>query len=156
MKTKTLIITTMLLGLAFWGCESVNEPKEGLTDQDDIPETQENIHNVERGQIWQLGNHRLMCGDSRSKEDVDKLMGGEKADMVFTDPPYGVKYEQGKFTGSKVKKIFKPIANDDKQGKELFLFINDVFHCYDLNTKNGCVFLVLGLFCGVINWVFLG
>lgn len=42
------------------------------------------------GDIWQLGNHRLMCGDSTNKEDVSKLMNGKKADMVFTDPPYGM------------------------------------------------------------------
>lgn len=45
------------------------------------------------GEIYQLGNHRLMCGDSTKPEDVEKLMNGEKADMVFTDPPYGVDYE---------------------------------------------------------------
>jgi len=43
-----------------------------------------------RGQIWQLGEHRLMCGDSTSAEDVARLMGGEKASFIFTDPPYGV------------------------------------------------------------------
>lgn len=45
------------------------------------------------GDIYQLGNHRLMCGDSTKLEDVEKLMNGEKADMVFTDPPYGMKKE---------------------------------------------------------------
>jgi DNA modification methylase len=50
---------------------------------------------TERGQVWQLGDHRLMCGDSTSAEDVARLMGGEKADCVFTDPPYGVNYEGG-------------------------------------------------------------
>ena len=47
------------------------------------------------GDIYQLGNHRLMCGNSTSEEDVAKLMNGNKADMVFTDPPYGVSYEGG-------------------------------------------------------------
>jgi len=61
---------------------------EGLTDPDAVPEVTEPT--VKRGEIWQLGKHRLMCGDSTSKDDVDRLMGGEKADMVFTDPPYGM------------------------------------------------------------------
>ncbi|MFH1574871.1 MAG: carboxypeptidase regulatory-like domain-containing protein, partial [Acidobacteriota bacterium] len=47
-------------------------------------------YKIERGEVWSLGNHRLMCGDATSKEDVDKLMNGQKADMVFTDPPYGI------------------------------------------------------------------
>ena len=46
------------------------------------------------GDIYQLGSHRLMCGDSTKQEDVEKLMNGEKADMVFTDPPYGMKKEK--------------------------------------------------------------
>jgi DNA modification methylase len=47
---------------------------------------------VELGQLWQLGDHRLLCGDSTRAEDVARVMGGEKADLVFTDPPYGVNY----------------------------------------------------------------
>ena len=46
-----------------------------------------------KGDIYILGNHRLMCGDSTKEEDVDKLMNGNKADMVFTDPPYGIAYD---------------------------------------------------------------
>lgn len=65
---------------------------EGLTDDDEIPEVAENIHGVKLGDIWQLGEHRLMCGDSTDKEQVDKLMQGEKADLVHTDPPYNVDY----------------------------------------------------------------
>ncbi len=59
----------------------------------------------EKGEIWQLGSHRLMCGDSTVKEDVERLMDGKKADMVFTDPPYGVDYSGGiQFTKDGVKK----------------------------------------------------
>lgn len=64
------------------------------------------------GDIWQLGNHRLMCGDSTSPEDVARLMDGKKADMVFTDPPYGIDYQD-------VKKNHKKIANDDQDVTEL-------------------------------------
>ena len=67
------------------------EPEVLPSEQDDeVPEVTESI--VKRGDIWQLGNHRLYCGDSTMIDDVEKLMGGEKADMVFTDPPYGVDY----------------------------------------------------------------
>lgn len=51
---------------------------------------------TETGQLWLLGEHRLLCGDSTKREDVERVMGGEKADMVFTDPPYGVNYEGGR------------------------------------------------------------
>ena len=63
-----------------------DEKTEGLIDDDDIPEVKES--RVVRGDIWQLGEHRVMCGDSTSSDDVEKLMNGEKADMVFTDPPF--------------------------------------------------------------------
>ena len=63
-----------------------NVPEEGLTDDDEIPEQVETI--CKTGDLWQLGNHRLLCGDATKKEDVERLMGGEKADMTITSPPY--------------------------------------------------------------------
>lgn len=70
-----------------------SEPKEvqGLTDDDDVPEVEESI--TKQGDLWILGEHRLLCGDATKKEDVERLMEGQKADMVFTDPPYGIGYE---------------------------------------------------------------
>jgi len=62
---------------------------EGLTDEDAVPEVPEEP-TTKLGDIYQLGNHRLMCGDSTSIDAVELLMGGVKADMVFTDPPYGI------------------------------------------------------------------
>ena len=50
-------------------------------------------YEIKAGEVWKLGEHRLMCGDAIKEEDVNKLMSGEKADMVFTDPPYGLGYE---------------------------------------------------------------
>ena len=66
------------------------EQVEGLTDEDDLPDVPETPVTVE-GDVWVLGRHRLMCGDSTSIDAVDKLMDGQKADMVFTDPPYGMR-----------------------------------------------------------------
>lgn len=62
---------------------------ELLTDEDDVPEPPK-VAVAKRGQVWLLGAHRLMCGDSAVSEDVSTLMGGEKADCVITDPPYNV------------------------------------------------------------------
>ena len=74
-------------GVAVWDTEV--EEVQGLTDEDEVPEApQEPITKL--GDVWLLGEHRVMCGDSTSKEAVEILMDGEKADMVFTDPPYGM------------------------------------------------------------------
>ena len=64
---------------------------DGLIDDDEIPEVKES--KVKRGDIWKLGNHRIMCGDSTSLDDVDKLMNGKKAQLAHNDPPYGMKKE---------------------------------------------------------------
>jgi DNA modification methylase len=83
---------------------------------DDVPELVENPV-IKRGDLIELGmnfQHRLLCGDSTSEEDVAKLMDGKKADMVFTDPPYGVSYE-----GGHNDKKRKQIENDALQGDNL-------------------------------------
>ena len=85
------------------------EVVEGLTDEDAVPEVPEEPK-TRLGDIYQLGNHRLMCGDSTSIDAVDKLMDGQKADMVFTDPPYGVDYDGGHATDKRRTKL----ENDDK------------------------------------------
>jgi site-specific DNA-methyltransferase (adenine-specific) len=87
---------------------------DGDKDEDEVPEPP--VEPVTKlGQIWQLGRHRLMCGDSTDEATVQKLMGGAKADMVFTDPPYGVSYTGGiQFKNGKVEKNNqKMIKNDD-------------------------------------------
>ncbi len=63
-------------------------PEEGLTEDDEIPEKVETV--CKSGDLWQLGEHRLLCGDATKKEDVERLMGGEKADLCLTDPPYNI------------------------------------------------------------------
>jgi DNA modification methylase len=85
------------------------EVVEGLTDEDAVPDVPEEPK-TRLGDIYQLGNHRLMCGDSTSIDAVDKLMDGQKADMVFTDPPYGVDYDGGHATDKRRTKL----ENDDK------------------------------------------
>ena len=70
------------------------EEEELEVVEDDVPEVYEEKEPITKlGDIWQLGRHRLMCGDSTSRADIEKLMNGKKADLVFTDPPYGMKKE---------------------------------------------------------------
>ena len=66
--------------------------KEGLTDEDAVPETPEEPK-TQLGDIYKLGEHRLMCGDSTSIDAIEKLLDGTRPDMVFTDPPYNANYK---------------------------------------------------------------
>jgi DNA modification methylase len=86
------------------------DEKEGLTDEDAVPETPEEPI-TKLGDIWKLGNHRVMCGNSVDYEDVHKLMNNKIADLVNTDPPYGVNYQSNMRTKSEK---FDVIKNDDK------------------------------------------
>lgn len=85
------------------------ETTEGETDPDDVPEPPADPVSV-LGDVWVMGKHRLMCGDSTSIDAVHKLMEGGKADMVFTDPPYGVEYQSNMRTKSAK---FDVLKNDD-------------------------------------------
>lgn len=96
------------------------EAVEGQTDPDDVPEVQETAITV-LGDIWTLGKHRLMCGDSTSIDAVEKLMNGQKADMVFTDPPYNVS-----FNGRSGK--HEVIKNDNLTEIEFENFILQICH----------------------------
>ena len=84
------------------------EEKQGLTDEDEVPETpEEPISKL--GDIWKLGNHRVMCGDSTFIDNIDLLTKKEKIDMVFTDPPYNIDYQ-----GVKDKRKIKNDKMDDE------------------------------------------
>lgn len=88
------------------------EIKIGRTDDDAIPEDVE--PECKLGDLYQLGEHRLLCGDATKKEDVDLLMNGDKADMVFTDPPYGINLETEYAVTDKVKgKKYRKVIGDD-------------------------------------------
>lgn len=104
---------------------------EGLVDEDETPEPPVEPK-TKPGDIYQLGNHRLMCGDSTSIDAVDKLMAGQKADMVFTDPPYGMSYD-----GGRGKKQFGMIKNDDAQGENLILLVRDALSTAKTSSKEG-------------------
>lgn len=70
-------------------------PTEGLTDEDDVPEVPQNVHGVERGQVWRLGRHRLMCGDSTDEAHVATLLNGRRGALCFTSPPYSDQRDYG-------------------------------------------------------------
>lgn len=87
------------------------------------------------GDIWQLGRHRLMCGDSTNKEDVKRLMAGRAATMIFTDPPYNVNYQGG--TQDKLK-----IKNDNMPKGEFQKFLTSAFSCmYDSVVPGAAIYV---------------
>ena len=93
----------------------IEEVPEGLTDEDAVPEAPDKPLTVE-GDVWVLGSHRLHCGDSTRIDAVEKLMDGHKADMVFTDPPYGISIvgKAGSVGGEKLAKVgvYAKVAGD--------------------------------------------
>jgi DNA modification methylase len=93
-------------------------------DADDVPEALPEPK-VVRGEVYILGNHRLMCGDSTAITDVERLMNGEKADMVFTDPPYGCDLDKTLLSS---KSGYKKIENDG--GENIAQFLGDVSKSY--------------------------
>jgi len=95
--------------------------EDGLVDDDEVPDVPQQPVSV-LGDVWQLGNHRVMCGDSTSIDAVDKLMEGQKADMVFTDPPYGIDFAPQRGTHDK-------IMNDNLDESAFSDFLDASFSC---------------------------
>jgi DNA modification methylase len=117
-----------------WGLDlpDYEEPKvEGLTDEDDVPELPpEPVTKL--GDLWLLGEHRLLCGDSTSIDDVEKLMNGKKADLVWTDPPYNVA-----INGNAGK-----ILNDDMSDNQFKQFMSAIYTNYYCVMRDGAVIYV--------------
>lgn len=121
-----------------WGLGDLDdEPDDGDADEDDYSE--EDAANAPTrcnpGDVWLLGRHRLMCGDSTKEADVAKLMGGEQADLLLTDPPYNVDYQGG--TKDKMK-----IANDNMDDVAFVGFLTAAFNCAIQAMRPGAVFYV--------------
>lgn len=125
LDTELAEIETIDMTLLGFDDTQEETPQEVVEDDFDEEPPAEPI--AKYGDIYQLGRHRLMCGDSTKIDDVEKLMGGNKADMVFTDPPYGVSYE-----GGQNEKKKEQIKNDALRGNALFEMLSNAFH----NIKN--------------------
>ncbi len=106
----------------------------GETDEDDIPEVEDEPVS-KQGELWQLGNHRLLCGDSTSSEDLQKLMDGDLADMAFTDPPYNVDY--GNNAKDKMRGKDRRILNDNL-GDDFYGFLKAALSNLLNVTKGAC------------------
>jgi DNA modification methylase len=111
------------------------EETEGLTDEDAVPDMLDEPK-TKLGDIYILGNHRLMCGDSTSIDDAEKLMDGLLADLVFTDPPYNVDY-----SGRGANNL-GTIKNDNMSADDFEQFCRDIFITYSAIMKPlACIYV---------------
>ena len=102
--------------------------KDVKDDGFDLSAALEKAAFVERGDIWTVGRHRLMCGDATSAEDVAALMDGKKANLIVTDPPYGVSFKSGSGLS---------IQNDSMKGDEFYTFLYNSFSQMAAHLENG-------------------
>ena len=109
------------------------EEIEKEIEEPETPEVEDGPTICQPGDIWQLGEHRLMCGDSTKPEDVERLMAGETADLWLTDPPYNVDYEGG--TGLKIQ-------NDKMEDSAFRTFLNEAFFAAKNVLKDGGAFYI--------------
>ena len=155
-QRKAYILADNRLGeLGEWDMELVTSELEELRDMDfnidltgfELPEMQdlddiiedevpENVASrCKLGDIWVLGDHRLICGDSTKEQTITELMGGERADLLLTDPPYNVDYE------GKTKDRLK-IKNDKMANDSFRQFLCDAFKVCDSAMRAGAVFYI--------------
>lgn len=129
MEIKELEAQDFKLNLLGFNEDQLNdllfEEKQGLTDEDEVPETPEEPI-TKLGDIWKLGNHRVMCGDSKIQDEVKKLMDNNLADLLHTDPPYNVNYSNAERPNPSKKDLGK-IKNDVMSKEDFYIFLKDCF-----------------------------
>ena len=116
------------------------EVTEGLTDPDAAPAVQENSVTVP-GDVWIMGKHRVMCGDSTSTDHLAQLTQGNLVDMWLTDPPYNVAVQGGNH-GDPERKNGKRIMNDQMGDEQFRQFLRDAYTAADTVMKPGAVFYI--------------
>ena len=109
---------------------SDNTDSDAKDDNFDLTAALEKASFVERGDVWTVGRHRLMCGDATSPEDVNILMGDTKANLILTDPPYGVSFKSASGL---------TIQNDSMKNEEFYNFLLSAFKCMADHLEKGGV-----------------
>lgn len=130
-----------ILKMAGWDEKELDDIFKHQSREDEPPPVSEGLALSTLGEVYQLGRHRLMCGDSTKIEDVEKLMNGQKADMVFTDPPYNVAYQGNNWSSGHIKSG-KPdweggIENDKQSAGEFREFLLKAYKSLDIALLEG-------------------
>lgn len=135
-----------------WGIEELEPEKEVEEDNFDVDSAIPEEPKAKLGDIYQLGEHRLMCGDSTKEEDVARLMNGEKTDMVFTDPPYNLETKGGckGEIGKALKKQGNNIEFISNFNPNMFLKILPL--AFENNKINAYIFCNKELLPTYLNW----
>ena len=107
---------------------AIEGDKAAKDDDFDLSAALEKASFVERGDLWIVGRHRLVCGDATQAEDVAKLMDGKKANLIVTDPPYGVSFKSSDGL---------TIQNDSMKDEEFYIFLLTAFQCMAEHLENG-------------------
>ena len=130
---------------ADWDTSEAEEQKEAEEDDFSDEDAEKAEPRVKPGEIWQLGEHRLMCGDSTDADSVALLMDGEKADMVFTDPPYGVSIGDKNKALNSVQpsgRCTENIANDNISVNDLYpILVKAMTNCRDSCKDCACYYV---------------
>ena len=107
---------------------AIEGDKAAKDDDFDLSAALEKASFVERGDLWIVGRHRLLCGDATRTEDVERLMDGKKANLIVTDPPYGVSFKSSDGL---------TIQNDSMKDEEFYIFLLTAFQCMAEHLENG-------------------
>ena len=107
---------------------AIEGDKAAKDDDFDLSAALEKASFVERGDLWIVGRHRLLCGDATRTEDVERLMDGKKANLIVTDPPYGVSFKSSDGL---------TIQNDSMKDEEFYTFLLTAFQCMAEHLENG-------------------
>lgn len=132
--------------VAFADFELPEDDPDISEDSDEIPETEANEKGVELGDVWELGDHKLLCGDSTEFASYQTLMGESLADLVVTDPPYNVAYEG-------VRKARTKIKNDSMPSDDFKKFLSDVFSNLFTSSRKGCPIYIFYATSEHVNFV---
>lgn len=122
-------------GVANWERDLGDSPTSADAEDDDFDESEVTESVCCPGDLWQLGRHRLLCGDSTNQEDIERLMGGELADLWLTDPPYNVGYE-----GKTADKL--TIENDSMSDAAFKDFLVKCYAAANASMKKGAAFYI--------------